>query len=282
MAVLRRLRPTYTWSSTTYVPCLLLIHLLANMPMCVMAHVLWWWAPPRLTPEAALWQAMFFNPAGTDVHECAKALKDIGEKRIKRLPKAPAASKSGGGGHLSDSPGLGTPNSAGEGTAASQRRMADMMRQMEQMKRAIEEVKTSKTASHKKSSDGAKRKSGGGSSNKVMTFEDKRQLSLNINKLPHEKLGKVVEIIKKRRSSVVGESEEIEIDIDLLDNTTLKELDKYVKEALNPNSKPKPSAASTAAALQSAAQEVVGSLGVGGGLGGIKGDSDSESDSEED
>jgi hypothetical protein len=224
---------------------------------------------------------MFFNPAGTDVHECAKALKDIAEKRIKRLPKAPAASKSGGG-HLSDSPGLGTPNSVGEGTAASQRRMADMMRQMEQMKREIEMVKTSKSSSHKKSSDGAnKRKSGGGSSNKVMTFEDKRQLSLNINKLPHEALGKVVEIIKKRRSNVVGESEEIEIDIDLLDNTTLKELDTYVKGALNPNSKAKVSAASTAAALQSAAQEVVGSVGGGGGLGGIK-DSDSESDSEED
>ena len=217
---------------------------------------------------------MFFNPAGTDVHECAKALKDISEKRIKRLPKAPTKSE-----HLSDSPGVGTPNSSGEGTAASQRRMADMMRQMEQMKREIEMVKSTKSTSHKKAADGGKRKSSGGSSNKVMTFEDKRNLSLNINKLEHNQLGKVVEIIKKRRSNVVGDNEEIEIDIDLLDNTTLRELDKYVKDALI--QKAKPSAASTAAALQSAAQEVVGSIG-GGGLGGIKGDSDSESDSEED
>lgn len=216
---------------------------------------------------------MFFNPPGTDVHECAKALKDISEKRIKRLPKAPAKS-----GHLSDSPGVGTPNSTGEGTAASQRRMADMMRQMEQMKREIEEVKSKKTTSHKKAADGGKRKSSGGPSNKIMTFEDKRALSLNINKLAPDKLGKVLEIIKKRRSNVVGESEEIEIDIDLLDNTTLRELDKYVKDALN--DKPKTSsAASTAAALQSAAQEAVGSVG-GGGLGGIKEDSDSDSDSD--
>jgi len=40
--------------------------------------------------------AMFFNPPGTDVHECAKALKDISEKRIKRLPKAPTPSSRSG------------------------------------------------------------------------------------------------------------------------------------------------------------------------------------------
>jgi len=224
---------------------------------------------------------MFFNPPGTDVHECAKALKDISEKRIKRLPKAPTpSSRSGSSGmtHTSDYPGTGTPNSTGGGgTAADQRKMADMMRKMEQMQRDLELVKSKGSAAKKPADTSAKRKSGGGGgANRIMTFEDKRTLSLNINKLPHEKLGKVVEIIKKRRSNVVGNSEEIEIDIDLLDNATLKDLDKYVKDCLNP--KLKTPAASKTAALQSAVQEVVGSVGVGA-AGGIKGGSDSESES---
>jgi hypothetical protein len=208
--------------------------------------------------------AITFNPPGTDVHECAKALKDISEKRIKRLPKPAADSKRGGYGNLSDSPGLGTPT--GGGTAADQRKMADMMRKMEQMQRDLEMVKSKGSSAKTPAGAGSKRKSVA-PANKIMTFEDKRTLSLNINKLPHEKLGKVVEIIKKRRSNVVGNSEEIEIDIDLLDNTTLKELDKYVKVA----------------ALQSAAAEVVGAASAANGMmGGIKAASDSESSSDSD
>ena len=222
--------------------------------------------------------AITFNPPGTDVHECAKALKDISEKRIKRLPKPAADSKRGGGGNygnLSDSPGLGTPT--GGGTAADQRKMADMMRKMEQMQRDLEMVKSKGSSAKTPAGAGSKRKSVA-PANKIMTFEDKRTLSLNINKLPHEKLGKVVEIIKKRRSNVVGNSEEIEIDIDLLDNTTLKELDKYVKDALNPKPKAPPS---KVAALQSAAAEVVGAASAANGMmGGIKAASDSESSSD--
>jgi acetylornithine deacetylase/succinyl-diaminopimelate desuccinylase-like protein len=156
--------------------------------------------------------------------------------------------------------------------------MADMMRKMEQMQRDLEAVKNKGSSSQKKPAGDAAGKKKNNNSNRPMTFEEKRSLSLNINKLPHEKLGKVVEIIKRRRSNVVGNSEEIEIDIDMLDNATLKELDKYVKDCLNP-SKPTAPAASKAAALQSAVQEVVGSV-ASGGLGGIKG-SDSESDSSE-
>merc|ERR1719199_1406716 len=141
--------------------------------------------------------------------KCAKALKDISEKRIKRLPKPAADSKRGGYGNLSDSPGLGTPT--GGGTAADQRKMADMMRKMEQMQRDLQMVKN-KGSAQKKTEGSSKKKSSASTANRVMTFEDKRTLSLNINKLPHEKLGKVVEIIKKRRSNVVGNSEEIEID----------------------------------------------------------------------
>ena len=66
-----------------------------------------------------------------------------------------------------------------------------------------------------------------------MTFEEKRKLSLNINKLSHEKLAKVVEIIKKKKK--VDDGEEIEIDIDSLGEATLRELDTYVQACLNPS-----------------------------------------------
>ena len=65
-----------------------------------------------------------------------------------------------------------------------------------------------------------------------LTFEEKRKLSLDIGKLSHDKLGKVVEIIKKRKK--VADDEEIEIDIDSLGESTLRELEKYAAECLNP------------------------------------------------
>jgi hypothetical protein len=121
-------------------------------------------------------------------------------------------------------------------------------------------------SSAKKPADGSSKKKVANNANRIMTFEEKRTMSLNINKSPHDKLGKVVEIIKKRRSNVVGNSEEIEIDIDLLDNITLRELDKYVRDCLNP-SKPKASDPSKAAALKSAVSQVVGAVGSVAGTG---------------
>jgi len=77
----------------------------------------------------------------------------------------------------------------------------------------------------------AKRKSvGAGRSS--MTFEEKRTLSLNIGKLSQDKLGKVVEIIKKKKK--LDDGEEFEIDIDSLGESTLRELEKYCNDCLNP------------------------------------------------
>ncbi|CAM9843198.1 unnamed protein product [Chrysoparadoxa australica] len=73
-----------------------------------------------------------------------------------------------------------------------------------------------------------------------LTFEEKRLLSQNINKLSQypDKLSRVVQIISER--TPLGErpadDEEIEIDIDSMDNGTLRELQDYVAGCL---SKPK-------------------------------------------
>lgn len=74
-----------------------------------------------------------------------------------------------------------------------------------------------------------------------MTFEEKRTLSENINNLPPEHLGKIVQIIHQRMPSLAQNAPDvIEIDIDALDTASLWHLDKYVKGVLKPRAKPGP------------------------------------------
>lgn len=66
-----------------------------------------------------------------------------------------------------------------------------------------------------------------------MSYDEKRQLSLDINKLPGEKLGRVVHIIQSREPSLRDTNpEEIEIDFETLKPSTLRELESYVTNCL--------------------------------------------------
>ncbi|CAM4604834.1 unnamed protein product [Caretta caretta] len=68
---------------------------------------------------------------------------------------------------------------------------------------------------------------------KPMNYDEKRQLSLDINKLPGDKLGKVVYIIQSREPSLRNSNpDEIEIDFETLKASTLRELEKYVMACL--------------------------------------------------
>lgn len=68
---------------------------------------------------------------------------------------------------------------------------------------------------------------------KPMSYEEKRQLSLDINKLPGEKLGRVVHIIQSREPSLKNSNpDEIEIDFETLKPSTLRELERYVTSCL--------------------------------------------------
>ncbi|KAE8812876.1 transcription factor GTE4-like [Hordeum vulgare] len=61
-----------------------------------------------------------------------------------------------------------------------------------------------------------------------MTFWEKQRLSNDLQDLPAEKLDNVVQIIKKRNSSLNQHDDEIEVDIDSFDVETLWELDRFV------------------------------------------------------
>ncbi|XP_054989013.1 bromodomain-containing protein 3 isoform X2 [Sorex araneus] len=77
-----------------------------------------------------------------------------------------------------------------------------------------------------------------------MSYDEKRQLSLDINRLPGEKLGRVVHIIQAREPSLRDSNpDEIEIDFETLKPTTLRELERYVKSCLQKKQR-KPLAAS--------------------------------------
>ncbi|XP_069795301.1 bromodomain-containing protein 3-like isoform X2 [Narcine bancroftii] len=68
---------------------------------------------------------------------------------------------------------------------------------------------------------------------KPMTYDEKRQLSLNINKLPGDKLGRIVHIIQSSEPSLKDTNpEEIEIDFETLKSSTLRELESYVMACL--------------------------------------------------
>lgn len=76
---------------------------------------------------------------------------------------------------------------------------------------------------------------------KPMSYEEKRQLSLDINKLPGDKLGRVVHIIQSREPSLKNTNpDEIEIDFEALKPSTLRELEKYVWTSLRKKKKSQP------------------------------------------
>lgn len=80
----------------------------------------------------------------------------------------------------------------------------------------------------------------------AMSYDEKLQLSLDLNLLAGDKLGKVVQIIQQREPSLrESKPDEIEIDFETLRGSTLRELKKYVAQCLKktrgrkPNSKNK-------------------------------------------
>merc|ERR1719347_1531494 len=73
-----------------------------------------------------------------------------------------------------------------------------------------------------------------------MTYDEKRQLSLDINKLPGDKLGKVVQIIQHREPSLRDSNpDEIEIDFETLKPSTLRALEAFVTQSLRKRPKKK-------------------------------------------
>merc|ERR1719499_2644176 len=127
--------------------------------------------------------------------------------------------------------------------------LQEQLRQMqEQMKILVEESIRSRNRKKHKPKDGKggkskTKKSAKGIAGAIdsddelkstpMTYDEKRQLSLYINKLPGDKLGKVVQIIQHREPSLRDSNpDEIEIDFETLKPSTLRALEAFVTQSL--------------------------------------------------
>ena len=73
-----------------------------------------------------------------------------------------------------------------------------------------------------------------------MSYDEKRQLSQDINKLPGDKIRKVVDIVDAREPALRGGNpDELEIDFETLKPSTLRELERYVASCLRGRGRPK-------------------------------------------
>merc|ERR1712157_285974 len=67
---------------------------------------------------------------------------------------------------------------------------------------------------------------------KPLTFDEKEALSDDINALPPDKLAHVVKIVQESMP-LRGRHDDVEVDIETLDNDTLRHLQKSVKASLS-------------------------------------------------
>lgn len=74
-----------------------------------------------------------------------------------------------------------------------------------------------------------------------MTYQEKVQLSTNVGRLPADKLRRIVALATKNKSSSMevthNDNEEIELDIDSMNNETLREMEAYVNQILSKGKK---------------------------------------------
>jgi len=201
-----------------------------------------------------------YNPPESEIVGMARKLQDVFEMKYAKIPDDEPYRRMGAGG-----------DSDGDSEDERERKLLQMQEQLkrmqEQMRVLVEESmrsksRKSKQPSNKKAKTGAadkptkqragKKAKGSNSSanasntsinppmdtddeSKVppMTYDEKRQLSLDINKLPGDKLGKVVQIIQQREPALRDSNpDEIEIDFETLKTSTLRALEHFVASSL--------------------------------------------------
>merc|ERR1711884_768057 len=182
-----------------------------------------------------------YNPPDHDVVAMARKLQDVFEMRYARIPDEVTANNEG----------MFVGRDSDEDYDSEDERerkllqLQEQLRQMqEQMKILVEESIRSRNKKRHKKGDGKGKKLSKKAAKGIiesddelkstpMTYDEKRQLSLDINKLPGDKLGKVVQIIQHREPSLRDSNpDEIEIDFETLKPSTLRALEAFVTQSL--------------------------------------------------
>merc|ERR1719186_825767 len=198
-----------------------------------------------------------YNPPEHDVVAMARKLQDVFEMRFAKIPDDLNAVMAGGFVKNENNAQDETDYDSEDERERQLMQLQDQLRQMqEQLKILVEESNRSKAKKKqkrdagggaksdkgKRAKTGANKKATKGAANvdsddekttTPMSYDEKRQLSLDINKLPGDKLGKVVQIIQNREPSLRDSNpDEIEIDFETLKPSTLRDLEAYVSHTL--------------------------------------------------
>merc|ERR1719400_1440810 len=205
-----------------------------------------------------------YNPPEHDVVAMARKLQDVFEMRYARIPDEVNANANAGGFVKHDNAGA-TDAEDYDSEDERERKLLqqEQLRQMqEQMKILVEEsIRSKKRREREPKKDGKPDGKAAKSRTKKtkkplkgaaaidsddelkttpMTYDEKRQLSLDINKLPGDKLGKVVQIIQHREPSLRDSNpDEIEIDFETLKPSTLRALEAFMTQSLRKRPKKK-------------------------------------------
>ncbi|XP_057674044.1 bromodomain-containing protein 3-like isoform X2 [Corythoichthys intestinalis] len=186
-----------------------------------------------------------YNPPHHDVVAQARKLQAMFEKRFANIPDEPIRSIS----QMTCSPvlrGLSTTVSSTLDNSVEATQLAELQQELEDVHKQLtmfSEVPQRQTESHSKDNteclhvDSSRRSWNGGDDcseeSLQMTYDEKHQLSLDINRLSSVKLGQVVHIIQKREPAMCDTNpDEIEIDFEVLKPSTLRELQQYVRSCL--------------------------------------------------
>lgn len=194
-----------------------------------------------------------YNPPDHEIVAMARKLQDVFEMKYAKIPE--------------DEPLRGGANSDIDSEDERERKLLDLQEQLkslqEQMRILVEESMRSKSRKKNnaatsgsagaagksgKAKEAKKARSSGQKSSKSkappldtddetkvipMSYDEKRQLSLDINKLPGDKLGRVVQIIQQREPALRDSNpDEIEIDFETLKASTLRALEHFVASCL--------------------------------------------------
>jgi len=199
-----------------------------------------------------------YNPPEHDVVAMARKLQDVFEMRFAKIPDDLNAVMAGGFVKNENNAQDETDYDSEDERERQLMQLQDQLRQMqEQLKILVEESNRSKAKKKQKRDGGAGAKGDKGKRAKTgaskktskgaaivdsddektttpMSYDEKRQLSLDINKLPGDKLGKVVQIIQNREPSLRDSNpDEIEIDFETLKPSTLRALETFVTQSLS-------------------------------------------------
>ncbi|KAI3939562.1 hypothetical protein MKX01_038517 [Papaver californicum] len=201
-------------------------------------HTNWYKSPREFAEDVRLTfsNAMTYNPKGQDVHFMAEQLSQIFEERWAVLETEfnPEARY-----QIDYEMGLPTPTSKRTPYPPFSTELGRTLDRSESITHPFADSKLKPLNSAPIGRTPVPKKPKAKDPNKRnMTYEEKQKLSTHLQNLPSAKLDNIVQIIKKRNSSLNQRDDEIEVDIDSVDAETLWELDRFVtnyKKSLSKN-----------------------------------------------